>query len=248
MPHFCHQEHRLFYREQGTGSLLVILPGNTASSACHAGELEHFCAQYHAVALDFRGTGQSERLPAWPDDWWVQCAHDVAALVEDLGESPAILVGCSGGAAVALLTAIEHPECVRAVVADSGVAYYPAAELEISLRDRAQRTEGQVAFWKHAHGVDWEQVVSADTAMLRRFGESGGDFFHGRLNEVQCPVLFTASRVDPLLPDVEAQVLSMARQVPDSRLYLHGQGEHPLMWSQSAIFRQICGSFLLGLG
>lgn len=246
MPYFDHH-HELFYREQGTGPLLVILPGNTASSACHMGELEHFGARYHAVALDFWGTGQSERLPVWPDDWWVQCAHDVAALVAHLGEGPAILVGCSGGTAVALLAAIEHPEDVRAVVADSEVEVYPAAELEIALRDRAQRTEGQVAFWRHAHGEDWEQVVSADSAMLRRFGELGGDYFHGRLNEVRCPVLFTASRADPLLPDVEAQVLSMVRQVPDSRVYLHGQGDHPLMWSQSAAFRRVCGSFLLEL-
>ncbi len=247
MPYFKHQHHPLFYREQGRGPLLVILPGNTASSACHEGELAYFGARYHAVGLDLWGTGQSERLPVWPDTWWKQCAHDVAALVEHLGESPAIIIGCSGGAAVALLAATEHPECVRAVIADSEVERYPAAQLEVLLQGRAQRTEGQVAFWKHAHGADWEQVVSADTAMLRRFGEMGGDYFHGRLSKVRCPVLFTASRADPLLPDVGAQVLSMARQVSDSRVYLHSQGTHPLMWSQAAVFRRVCDSFLLEL-
>ena len=33
MPYVTHDDHRLFYREQGNGPLLLILPGNTASSA-----------------------------------------------------------------------------------------------------------------------------------------------------------------------------------------------------------------------
>jgi pimeloyl-ACP methyl ester carboxylesterase len=226
---------------------LLILPGNTASSACHEGELSYFGERYHAVSLDFRGTGQSERLPVWPDTWWEQGADDVAALVDHLGESPAILIGCSGGAAVALLAAIAHPECVRAVIADSEVEQYPAAPLEAALAEREKRTEGQIAFWQHAHGADWEQVVAADTAMLRRFGELGGDFFGGRLGSIRCPVLFTASLRDPLLPEVGAQVLDMARQVPDSRVYLHSTGEHPLMWSQADVFRRVCDGFLLEL-
>ena len=53
--------HRLHYREHGRGPLLIILPGNTASSALHERELVEFCRTIHAVALDLLGTGQSER-------------------------------------------------------------------------------------------------------------------------------------------------------------------------------------------
>jgi valacyclovir hydrolase len=42
MPFFNNNDHQLFYREVGTGPLLLILPGNTASSACHEGEMQHF--------------------------------------------------------------------------------------------------------------------------------------------------------------------------------------------------------------
>ena len=62
MPHFAHHGHRLFYREQGEGTLLMILPGNTASSACYEGELNYFSRRYRAVSLDFAGTGASDRL------------------------------------------------------------------------------------------------------------------------------------------------------------------------------------------
>ena len=47
---------------EGTGSLLLISPGNTASSACHPAELAYFGRQYQAVSLDLPGAGQSDRL------------------------------------------------------------------------------------------------------------------------------------------------------------------------------------------
>ena len=101
MPHFAHHGHRLFYREQGEGTLLMILPGNTASSACYEGELNYFSRRYRAVALDFAGTGASDRLETLGDDWWERSAYDVCGLIQHLGEKQAILLGSSGGAVIA---------------------------------------------------------------------------------------------------------------------------------------------------
>jgi valacyclovir hydrolase len=78
MPTFFHNDHQLFYREEGSGPLLLLLPGNTASSASHAGELAYFGQRYCAVSLDFWGTGQSDRLAEWPEDWWEVGAQDAA--------------------------------------------------------------------------------------------------------------------------------------------------------------------------
>ena len=172
MPHFIWNGHRLFYRERGEGPLLLLLPGNTASSACHGGELAHFAGRYHVVALDFLGTGQSDRVEVWADDWWAQGAHQAAALVEHLGNVGCIVMGTSGGAVIALLMASAYPERVRAVIADSCEERFPKALLQkIVVQDRAQHTPGQIAFWEGAHGANWEQVVDADTEMLRRFAE-----------------------------------------------------------------------------
>ena len=146
MPFFHSHQHRLFYREQGSGELLLILPGNTASSALHMGELEYFGRRFHAAALDFLGTGQSERLATWPQDWWQQGARDALALVEHLGAREAIFMGTSGGAVAALWAAILAPQRVRAVIADSTAAGIPAQQLRALLADRAQRTTGQVRF------------------------------------------------------------------------------------------------------
>jgi pimeloyl-ACP methyl ester carboxylesterase len=119
MPHFSWKDRSIFYREQGDGLLLVVLPGNTASSRCHQGELDYFCDRFRVAALDFLGSGESERLPVWAGDWWAKCAAQTAALVEHLGYENCILMGTSGGAVAALRAALQFPERVRAVIADS---------------------------------------------------------------------------------------------------------------------------------
>jgi len=109
MPYFKWNDHQIFYRQQGEGPLLLILPGNTASSICHQGEVDYFSDRFFALSLDFLGTGQSDRIPTWPDDWWGQGASQARALVEHLGRQDCIVMGTSGGAAIALRMAIQFP-------------------------------------------------------------------------------------------------------------------------------------------
>lgn len=250
MPYFTFddpqgKERRLYYRKQGQGPLLFILPGNTASSACHTGELAYYGSRFSAISLDFLGTGQSDRVVEWADNWWQIGARQVRALLDHLARETCIVMGTSGGAIVALWTAILYPDRVRAVVADSCVPTFPPEMLAANvIRDRARRTPDQVAFWRSAHGDDWEQVVEADTDLIRRFVEGGGHWFGDRLGEVQCPVLLTASKQDTALSRVIQQTSRMAEQIPDIRLYLHNEGGHPLMWSQPRVFRTVADRFL----
>jgi len=244
MPFFQHQEYRLYYRSEGRGPLLLILPGNTASSACHEGELAHFGQRYHAVAMDFLGTGQSDRLAHWPTDWFQQGAHAAARLIEHLGQERAIAVGTSGGAIVAHWLAILYPERIGALIADSAVATYPPGFWEAAVAERAQRTPGQASFWASAHGADWEQVVDADSAMLSHI-PSGVDLYGGRLAGTACPVLLTGSLADDMLPhDAGEQLCAMARQIPDCQVFLTNRGGHPMMWSRPEDFRSACELFL----
>ena len=245
MPHFVYHSHTLFYREQGRGTLLILLPGNTASSACYEGELEYFSRHYHAVSLDFWGTGQSDRIDIWPDDWWEKAVYDVAGLIEHIGEENVVLVGTSGGAVIALLAAILLPKRVRAVVADSCLERYPAALLRMVVAERTQRTDKQIAFWRLAHGDDWEQVVNADSERLRRIALRGDmDWAQGQLRKIGCPVLLTASLCDKSLPDVGQKLCRMAEQIPLSRVFLVNAGDHPLMWSRREDFFSVCSYFL----
>lgn len=245
MGSFLWRSHRLHYRAAGAGEPLLILPGNTASSACHAGELEHFGRRWQAVSLDFLGTGRSDRLAAWPATWWVDGARQAAALLDHLGAERGAVLGTSGGGIAALWMAILFPERVRAVIADSCVARLPPEALAGVAQDRARRTPDQVAFWHSAHGDDWAQVVDADTALFAPHLASGLDWFAaGDLGRIACPVLLTASLADSLLPEVAAQTTAMARQIPGCRLLLVNAGDHPLLWSRPAEARAAIDSFL----
>ena len=163
---------------------------------------------------------------------------------EHLGYEHCVAVGTSGGAVVALLMAILSPQRVRAVIADSCVERWSPEQLQAAVAERARRTPEQVAFWQHAHGNDWQQVVNADTRLLRQLAQRGGDWFNGRLGEIHCPVLFTASLRDETLPDVERQVCAMAKQIPNCRIFFVNQGGHPLMWSQPEDIRRAADCFL----
>lgn len=244
MPHFEYASHRLFYRDEGAGSPLVLLPGNTSASAHFVGEVQYFAPSYHTVALDFYGTGRSGRNAAWPDDWFEQMAAEALALVDHLAQGPAILVGTSGGGIVALLAAILGPQQVRAVIADSCVELYPPEWLDKVIATRQAATPEQAAFWQLGHGKDWKKVVDADSDMLTRFAGLGGDPFAGRLPDVQCPVLLTASVTDELLPDAMRQVRHMVRQIPRGRALFFAGGSHPSIWSRAADFRRAASSFL----
>jgi len=245
MPFYEWNQHRLFFRQQGTGALLVILPGNTASSALLQGELTYFSDRFHVVAPDFWGTGQSDRVAIWADQWWFQGAHQIAALINHLGYEQALLMGASGGAVAALLTAIHFPQYIRGVIADSFVDQAPPeAFRDRVIADRSQRTPDQIKFWQTAHGDDWEQVVNADTAMLERFANQGANWFQGQLDQVQCPVLLTASLRDSLIQPVIQNFCGMVEKIPDCRLYLHHKGGHPLIWSEPGVFRAVSDCFL----
>jgi valacyclovir hydrolase len=249
MPFFDWKQHKLFYRQQGSGPLLIVLPGNTASSVHLQGELAYFSDRFHVAALDFLGTGRSERIAVWGDRWWLQGAHQTIALIDHLGYDQAILMGASGGAVAALLAAIHYPDRVRAVIADSFVEKAPPEQFrELVIADRAPRTPGQIGFWRAGHGEDWEQVVDADTAMLERFADQGADWFQGELNQTQCPVLLTASLQDPWIPGAAEQFCGMLAKIPDARLYLHAAGGHPLMWSEAQAFRAVSDNFLQAVG
>jgi pimeloyl-ACP methyl ester carboxylesterase len=235
---------RLFVREAGAGPPLLILPGNTASSACHASEIAHFARRFRTIAVDLPGTGRSERLAVWPRDWWAASAAAVVDLLDSLRIDRCAMAGTSGGAVVALLAAIAAPARVAAVVADSVVAHLPATAVQAQVAARVERTPSQQAFWALAHGEDWAQPVDADSAMLAGYSETGIDFFGGRLGEASCPVLLTASLADDALPDVGKQLCAMVQALPRASLFLADAGGHPLMWSRPEVFRPVADAFL----
>jgi pimeloyl-ACP methyl ester carboxylesterase len=249
MAHFLFRNSRVQYRTAGAGRPLIFLPGNTASSAAFGRELEHFSGRFQCAAIDFLGTGGSERISPWPRDWWGECAAQTAALIDHLEAGPAVLVGSSGGAVVALRTALAFPGKVAAVLADSFTASFGRELAERNVRQgRANPGPELEGFWRAMHGEDWAQVVEEDTRMLEAFAAEGGAWLPDTLDGLSIPVRLTASRGDTFLPDPIAEMSGLLKRIPCASLYLHHSGDHPFMWTAPQAFLTQLEALLTEIG
>ena len=76
--------------------------------------LPNLVLRWHVYALDLRGHGKSGRVPAkYRPDHYVS---DIKAFIERELEAPAILFGHSLGGWIALISAVELKEKVRALI------------------------------------------------------------------------------------------------------------------------------------
>jgi pimeloyl-ACP methyl ester carboxylesterase len=115
-------ELELYYEIHGGGRPMVLLHGAMGTiESCFAGLLPALAAQQKVVAVELQGHGHTPDLarPLTYD----QLADDVAGLLDALAIGRADLVGYSLGGAVAMQTAMTHPDLVRRVVYAGGASY-----------------------------------------------------------------------------------------------------------------------------
>ncbi|HEY0783275.1 MAG TPA: alpha/beta hydrolase, partial [Thermoanaerobaculia bacterium] len=113
---------KLYYEVAGSGPPLVILHDGLLPSAAWDEQVRFFARDFTVVRYDRRGYGRSS-APAAP----YSNLDDLAALRLALHLAPAVLVGCSDGAKLAVDFALAHPQDVTALVLAgpvvSGLAY-----------------------------------------------------------------------------------------------------------------------------
>ncbi|MDO4493799.1 MAG: alpha/beta fold hydrolase [Clostridia bacterium] len=250
MPFFDDRGIRVYYEDHGdpNAAPLLLLHGNTASSALFAPVLPLFAERYRVIALDFPGNGKSDRIPRWQSDLWFGWAACAAELLRHLGTPRANVIGCSGGALAALNLALEVPELVNAVVADSfeGLVADPALTDRIAAgRAFAKQNEGFCAFLQQLHGEDWESVLDADTDAVVRHAREVGAFCHKDIRALTVPLLLTGSAEDEMFPAGHyAQLfgeISGAAPLAEAHIFPHGG--HPAMLSNAAEFLALSGAF-----
>jgi pimeloyl-ACP methyl ester carboxylesterase len=122
---------RLHYVERGEGPTLVLLHGNGSmiQDFESSGLLEEAAKSYRVIAFDRPGYGHSSRPRdvIWTPD---RQAELIDTALERIGAGPAIVLGHSWGASVAVALGLRHPARVKALVLASGY-YYPTARLDV---------------------------------------------------------------------------------------------------------------------
>ena len=106
----CH----LYYEDEGDGVPILLIHPSGATASTWGSVTEELARIGRVIAYDRRGYARSGGEPAT-----VTATHtaDAAAILEHLDTPPAVVVGTSAGAAIAIDLAVRRPDLVQAVVA-----------------------------------------------------------------------------------------------------------------------------------
>jgi len=115
---------RTWYDEHGAGEPLVLLhPGGAGvDSRAFAPNLDPLARQFKVYTPERRGHGRTPDVDR-PITFDVM-AEDTIRFIKQVVGGPARLVGCSDGAAVALLVAVRRPDLVTRLVFAAGVFHH----------------------------------------------------------------------------------------------------------------------------
>ena len=108
---------RLHYKTNGSGPLMLMVPGASGAGDGFKGVTKYLAARYTVVIYDRRGFSRSHLDGPQDYDHRLETdADDVRRLIEHLSDEPATVFGASSGAIVALQVLTRHPSVVRTLV------------------------------------------------------------------------------------------------------------------------------------
>ena len=104
----------LYYERTGEGPALLFVHGMCGDADTFADQARRFSDRYTCVCYDRRGHTRSSRGDAQVTA--ALHADDTAALIEALALAPCLIVGSSGGAAIAVDVARRYGHLLRGAV------------------------------------------------------------------------------------------------------------------------------------
>ena len=203
MGWFEHGTSRIYFEEDGSGDLLLLLPG-WGGTIAEFGELRRALAtRYSVVAADLPGSGKSGPQPReYTGSYYEDDAKSFLALIDHLGKGPAHIAGYSDGGEYALLMAASEPEAVRSIVAWGAVGKLaaPPEFLEVfgSLVDSPSPPLKEFSdYLKASYGEDGARTMVRTVAdAWRAIRDGGGDISRSRAGEISCPALLITGSDD----------------------------------------------------
>jgi 3-oxoadipate enol-lactonase len=114
MPTIDINDTSLYYERTGHGPAMLFVHGMCGDAEVWAHQARRFSDRYACVRYDRRGHSRSARGDMAISD--ALHADDAAALIEALELAPCLLVGSSGGAAIAVEVALRYGHLLRGAV------------------------------------------------------------------------------------------------------------------------------------
>lgn len=237
-------EGTIAYDDQGSGPLVIMLPG--------LGDLRQeyrflapqlIEAGYRVVTADLRGHGQSST--EWPDYSRVSAGRDLLALIDHLGVASATVVGNSFAAAPAVWAAAERPDAVKGLVLIGPFVRATETPLHMKLLIRTMfQGPWKVRAWKWYYSTLFPTRKPADfneyrNSLAAYLGEKGRftavrammfssePEIEQRLREVRAQTLVVMGSKDPDFPDPATEASWLAEQVGGEVSLIEGAGHYP---------------------
>lgn len=214
--------------------------------------VKRYSDKYKVVVIDFLGYGKSQRVDTLPDDIWIDEAKQVSMLIEKQGYTNVNLIGCGGGAIVAINVALLNPEKVKAVIADSFDGLTPDNERLKSIcisRNNSKDLPYNKAFYENMHGDDWENVLDIDCCAITNFIESGKSCFVKPVSEYKPKLLLTGSKCDEIFCNTDKNYfkkvyIELIRNIKHGQMHIFSRGNNPCIISNPDRMAKLSKLFL----
>ncbi|WP_020656207.1 alpha/beta fold hydrolase [Massilia niastensis] len=256
----------IHYHEAGAGHPLVLVHGGgpgASSWSNYNPNIATLAEKYRVLAIDLPGWGKSQAVTYDKRD----NSGVLAEFLEALGIAQAAFVGNSMGGSSCIRLAYERPELVSHLITmgssagvpgmfdpaglSEGVKALEAAYFHPSVETMRKFVEGMAFDTRH---VTDELLLERVKATLARPDHiEGWKSGHGkpmvrldptRLGAITAPTLLMHGRDDRTVHFGSA--LTLARVIPDSRVYIVNRCGHWVQLEHAAEFNRVVASFLEG--
>jgi pimeloyl-ACP methyl ester carboxylesterase len=252
MPKIDRAGVKIHYEVHGSGPTLLLTHGYSSTSAMWQGQIEALSKRHKLVLWDMRGHGQSD----YPDDPSAYSealtVADIAALLDEVGATSAIVGGLSLGGYMSLAFYRAHPERVRALlIIDTGPGF--------------KKDDAREAWNKRAHDTG-DRFEREGLAVLQSFSRERSSVSHRNASGLALAArgMLTQrdSRVIESLPTIKVPALVivgaddapflaasdyMAAKIPGAKKTIVPAAGHAVNIDQPQAFLEAVVPFLDGL-
>lgn len=252
---------RIYYEVEGEGEPVVLIHAGIANLRMWDEQVAALRDAYRVIRYDTRGFGRTET-----QDVSFSNRADIAALLDQLGEESAHIVGISRAGSIALDFALESPERVRSlVVANGGVSGYESPDDDYSLFEQAEKweeakaweplAEWETDFWVNGLGQPKDRVALEIRDRVHEWiltnyeaDKVGGRPLvldppaAGRLAELRAALLVMIGTVDEA--GTQSAMRYLAENVPGARLEIFEGAAHMVNMEQPERFNRLLREFV----
>ncbi len=221
---------QLHFIEQGQGQPLILLHGNGESCDYFEHQIAYFSKQYHIIALDTRGHGQS---PRGEKPFTIkQFAEDLHDFLDEKGIEKALILGFSDGGNIALTFALKYPERVEKMIVN-GANIFPSGVKPLYQ-------------WPIEIGYRIAKMFSMKSEQAKQNSEMLGLMVNephiepSELSHLTMPVLVVAGTKD-MIKDSHTRLIY--KNLPNAQLNII-EGDHFVANKNADAFNKIVADFL----